>query len=128
MLNNFSIYISAQNKEMTNFVVCLLRCLKVYVRRVHSFALNKNCDIGNMIASLRCHCAYLSITITSSYLRLFIMNYCTTVIAKQQSSEAFTRSLVFSKAVKKDSVTINEIATRDALLQLLCMDACVTTQ
>ena len=77
-----------------------------------------------MIASLRCHYAYLSITITRGYQRLFTTKYCIIVIAMQQPSATFTRLLVFSQAVKKDNVTINETATRYAPLQLLlCNDA-----
>ena len=56
------------------------------------------------------------------------MKYCIIVIAMQQSSVAFTCSLVFGQAVKKDSVTINETATRNPPLQPLCNAACVTTQ
>ena len=87
--------------------------------------------VGNMIAFLRCHYAYLSITITSKLSALNhnkILHYCITVIAMQRSPAASTRSLVFLDAVKINCVTVNKAATCDASLQILCNAACVKTQ
>ena len=56
--------------------------------------------IGNVIAFLHCHYAYLSITITSK-LSILTIKYCITVIAVQRSPAA-------SKRLR---ITINEATT-----------------
>ena len=85
--------------------------------------------IGNMIAFLRCHYAYLSITITSKLSALNlnkILYYCN--CQATISSSVHTFASFFSEAVKIYLVTIKEAATCDASLQVLCNAACVKTQ
>ena len=85
--------------------------------------------IENMIAFLRRYYAYLSITITSKLSALNHNKYCIPVIAMKRSPAASTHSLVFfSEAVKINCITINEAATCDALLQVLCNAVRVKTQ
>ena len=85
--------------------------------------------IGNMIAFLRCHYAYLSITITSKLSALNhnnILYYCD--CHATISSSVHTFASFFSQAVKINCVTINETATCDASLQVLCNAPCMKTQ
>ena len=81
--------------------------------------------VGNMIALLRCHNAYMLITITSKLSALNhnkILYYCNCHATISSSVHRF------AIAVKINCVIINEAATCDASLQVLCNAACVKTQ
>ena len=85
--------------------------------------------IENMIAFLRCHYAYLSITITSKLSALNhnkILYYCNCHATISRS--VHTVASFFLEVVKINCVIINEAATSDASLQVLCNAACVKTQ
>ena len=110
--------IGAEKNELTLLYSVLIKKNIVLLLMVTRY-------IGNMIAFLRCHYAYLS---QASYQRSITIKYCIPAIAMQRSPAASTRLLVFSEAVKINCVTINEAATCDASLQVLCNAACVKTQ
>ena len=108
--------IGSEKNKLTLMYSALI--IKSSYAKLKVLRLMVTCYIGNMIAFLRCHYAYLSITITSKLSALNhnkILYYCN--CHATISSSVHTFASFFSQTVKINYVTINKATTCDASLQ-----------